>query len=76
MVSAVDPSGVQTPSTKFFTACGVASTPMALGSAVAQDGIERSPSNDQKLRAEKAPWTGILERGTRMLVFLTLRSRL
>lgn len=77
IVSAVDPSGAQLPSTKFLTACGVASTPMALGSAVAQDGMER-PSKDEKGRTEKLLATEVLERiaGARMALFLALRSKL
>ncbi len=76
MVSAVDPSGAQLPSTKFLTACGVTSTPMALGSAVAQDGME-SPSKDEKGLTEKVLATEVLEliTGARMALFLALRSK-
>ena len=76
MVSAADPSGAHSPPTKFLTACGVVSTPMALGSAVAQDGMER-PSNDEKSRTEKVLATEILEHvtGARMALFLALRSK-
>mmetsp|Transcript_19637 Transcript_19637/g.40404 ORF Transcript_19637/g.40404 Transcript_19637/m.40404 type:complete len:101 (-) Transcript_19637:66-368(-) len=47
MVSAV--FCAQLPSTRFLTACGVVSTPIALGSAVAHEGT------DERLRIEYAP---------------------
>ena len=61
MVSAVDPSGAQLPSARFLTAYGVASTPIALGSAVAHEGTERAPLEDEMARQQNAPGPRILK---------------